>query len=311
MENTGSAEDKTSPTSHDQNFKNLIIDYPEDSLEFFAEPEAADLKGKAQILPIRQEQLKERLGDRFRELDIPLWVEWPDRTRELILFVIEEETDPGRFSIHRLARYCLDLSEMFNTRRVVPVVIFLHPGNFEEYLRLQGDAATYLHFRFIACHLKRIPAADHMNSTNVVARINLPNMAYDPKDRVEVYAQAQEGLMVLEKDPEKQLKYVDFIDFYMNLTDEELERYRQAYLSPIQLEEGVMGLRRMLHEEGRTEGLHRAVELGLKLKYGEDGLKLMNRVRAIKDPVKLEKIIKTIESTGSLKLQDFQKRIDA
>ncbi len=34
-----------------------------------------------------------------------------------------------------------------------------------------------------------------MNSTNVVARINLPNMAYDPKDRVEVYAQAQEGLI--------------------------------------------------------------------------------------------------------------------
>ncbi len=59
----------------------------------------------------------------------------------------------------------------------------------------RGDAQTYLHFRFIACHLKRIPAADHMNSTNVVARINLPNMAYDPKDRVEVYAQAQEGLI--------------------------------------------------------------------------------------------------------------------
>ena len=30
------------------------------------------------IVPIRQEQLKERLGERFRELDVPLLVEWPD-----------------------------------------------------------------------------------------------------------------------------------------------------------------------------------------------------------------------------------------
>ncbi|MGD9973361.1 MAG: hypothetical protein AB7S77_09895 [Desulfatirhabdiaceae bacterium] len=34
------------------------------------------------LSPIRQEQLKERLGDRFRELDTPLLVEWLDGRRE-------------------------------------------------------------------------------------------------------------------------------------------------------------------------------------------------------------------------------------
>jgi hypothetical protein len=53
-------------------------------------------------------------------------VEWPDGRREAILFVLEEETEPARFSIHRLAHYCLDLSELLGTTRVVPVVIFLH-----------------------------------------------------------------------------------------------------------------------------------------------------------------------------------------
>jgi hypothetical protein len=52
---------------------------------------------------VRQEQLKERLGDRFRELDVPLLVEWPDGRREALLFVVEEQSDPKRFSIHRLA----------------------------------------------------------------------------------------------------------------------------------------------------------------------------------------------------------------
>jgi len=54
---------------NDQNFKNLILDFPEDALELFAGREAAGLEQGARIIPIREEQLKDRLGDRFRELD--------------------------------------------------------------------------------------------------------------------------------------------------------------------------------------------------------------------------------------------------
>ncbi len=55
-------------------------------------------------------------------------MEWPDGRRAALLFVFEEETEPARFSIHRLAHYCLDLAELYATDRVVPVVIFLRPG---------------------------------------------------------------------------------------------------------------------------------------------------------------------------------------
>ena len=120
---------------HDQNFKNLILDYPRQALAFFATEEASDDLDSARIIPIRQEQLKERLGERFRELDVPLLVEWPNGTREAILFVIEEESDNSKFSIHRLAHYCLDLSELMKTKRVVPVVIFLKRGNQKKQLR--------------------------------------------------------------------------------------------------------------------------------------------------------------------------------
>ena len=60
---------------HDQNFKNLILDYPREALEFFAHEESEGIGSKVRITPVRQEQLKERLGDRFRELDVPLLVE--------------------------------------------------------------------------------------------------------------------------------------------------------------------------------------------------------------------------------------------
>ena len=62
---------------HDQNFKNLILDYPREALAFFAQEETGEDLNQARIIPIRQEQLKDRLGDRFRELDVPLLVEWP------------------------------------------------------------------------------------------------------------------------------------------------------------------------------------------------------------------------------------------
>ena len=78
---------------HDQNFKNLIIDYPREALAFFAPEEAGEDLAQARIVPLRQEQLQERLGQRFRELDVPLLVEWPDGRREALLFVIEEETE--------------------------------------------------------------------------------------------------------------------------------------------------------------------------------------------------------------------------
>src|SRR5690606_17350231 len=110
-------------TSHDQNFKNLILDYPQQALEFFAAVETVHLGPSVRITPIRQEQLKSRLGDRFHELDVPLLAEWPDGRRDALLFVLEEETHPARFSIHRLAQYCLEFSDMFKTNRVVPVAI--------------------------------------------------------------------------------------------------------------------------------------------------------------------------------------------
>ncbi len=167
---------------HDQNFKNLILDYPLQTLEFFAAEEVTADFAQARIIPIRQEQLKNRLGDRFRELDVPLLVEWPDGRKEAILFVLEEETEQRRFSIHRLAHYCLDLSELMDTDRVVPVVIFLNEGRRPQELKLGGERYCYLQFFYLACELKRLSAEHYRQSDNIVARLNLPKAWLDDYD---------------------------------------------------------------------------------------------------------------------------------
>ena len=254
--------------SHDHNFKNLILDYPRAAIGFFAAVESQAIDAGARILPIREEQLKERLGERFRELDVPLLVEWSDGRRATLLFVFEEETKPDRFSIHRLAHYCLDLAELYATDRVVPVVIFLRPGSFPTRLVLGSETRGYLDFRYIACALKQIPARDHLHSTNLVARLNLPNMAYAPEDKLEIYARAVGGLFELEPHPERRLKYLDFIDIYAHLDDNERQRYAQLYPQEAST---MTGFAQRFIEEGRKEGLKEGEQAGLKqgLQRGE------------------------------------------
>ena len=174
--------------------------------------------------------MQERLGERFRELDTPLLVEWADGRRAALLFVIEEESDPRRFSIHRLVHYCTDLSELCHTDRVVPVVVFLRGRPDRRSLDLRSDRHVYLSFTFISCELGGMPYRRYRDSTNIVARLNLPNMRYEPEERVDVYAAAVRGLSTLEPDPERQLKYVDYIDIYCALDDNERQRYERDYL---------------------------------------------------------------------------------
>ncbi|EIC19812.1 DUF4351 domain-containing protein [Thiorhodovibrio frisius] len=253
--------------SHDQNFKNLILDYPRQAIEFAAASEAARLGEEVRILPLREEQLKERLGERFRELDVPLLLEWPDGRRQALLFVFEEETEPGRFSIHRLIHYCVDIAELYQTERVVPVVIFLHPGQFRETLSLGSDTRVYLHFSYLAWPLFGLKARDYFDSSNLVARLNLPNMQYAPEEKVEVYAQAVRGLRTLEPDRERQIKYLDFVDIYANLDENERQRYQQDYAEEI---ETMSAFADRFIEQGMQQGEAAILMRQFARKFGSD-----------------------------------------
>lgn len=250
------------PTSHDQNFKNLILDYPRQALELFAPEEAAHFGEGVTFTAIREEQLKDRLSDRFLELDIPLLAQWPDGRREALLFVVEQQTRASSFSTYKLARYCLSLAEMFETDRVVPVVIFLQrPRRRQPVLRLRNEFFEYLHFRYLSCVLLDLPAAQYLHSDNLVARLNLPSMHWPESMKLEVCYSTTDGLFTLEPDPERRLKYAGFIDIYMTLDDNERALFRQRYQ-----QEGsdVAGFVEHFTNIGMEKGLKQGIEQGLE-----------------------------------------------
>ena len=237
--------------SHDQNFKNLIVDYPSEALAFFAPEEAPQPSDDVRIIPVREEQLQAHLSGRYRRLDVPLLAEWTDGRREAILFAVEEESDPRRFSPLRLVHYCADLAELFGTSRVVPVVVFLRPGAVRGPLALGTGRRDYLRFDYLVCALGDMPAEDWLNSDNLVARVNLPNMRLPVGGRLEAYASAVRGLLDLEPDPMRLEKYMDFIDIYTDLSDNERRRYREKHPKESRM---IMGLNQRAREEGRQEG---------------------------------------------------------
>jgi hypothetical protein len=185
------------------------------------------------------------------------------------------------------------------------VVIFLRAvvGVAEE-LRLGGDRHQYLHFHYLRCALGELAYADYRDSDNLVARLTLPSMHYPPERRVEVYAQAVRGLTTLEPDPEKRLKYLDFIDIYADLSADERLQYAHDYPDEANtmsrfaerfreegLQQGVQqGIQQGVQQgiqQGLQQGEARLLERQLRLKFGELPQDVLRRLAEADEPTLL------------------------
>jgi predicted DNA-binding protein YlxM (UPF0122 family) len=176
---------------------------------------------------------------------------------------------------------------------VVPVVVFLHAGECAQSLRLGSGGEPYLGFRYVACHLHRLSYATYQNSDNIVACLNLLNMRYDAQHKVAVYAQSMRRLLCLEQQPDKQAKYIDFIDIYGNLSAQEQQQYQHDYPEEERI---MMGRLAQARQEGRQEGVSAGIQRGaakvllaqLKLKFGTEVTHTVREQVAQADPDTLQ-----------------------
>ena len=145
---------------------------------------------------------------------------------------------------------------------MVPVAIFLRGAEgAPASLTLGTERRRYLAFDTLACKLKEIPAEHWRHSDNLVARVNLPNMQSSEDRKVEVYAQAIRGLLALERDSDKRAKYIEFIDIYAGLTENEYRRYQRQYREDSSTMAGVISRAR---EEGMQRGMEQGMQRGVQ-----------------------------------------------
>jgi len=105
---------------------------------------------------------------------------------------------------------------------------------------------------------------------------------------VDLYAAAVRGLNTLEPDPERQLKYVDFVDIYTALDDNERQRYETEHPQEAQIMSTYLQrVREESEQRGKQQGEQRGVQKGevlillrqMGLKFGKIPDEVYRRVQ--------------------------------
>ncbi len=277
--------------SHDHNFKNLFLDFPKESLEFFF-PEAEKCWGKVHHVEfLRQEPKKHHLSDASLELDMPILFHFENQ--QLLLWLVEFQEDKAKFSIYKLLRYTTDLMESHPDALVIPTVLFSDRKKWRKTvdikLHAQLNDRLFLHFEYIFHKLFALNALDYYNVNNPVVKILLPKMNYKKEDRMEMIRHAYSGLFQLVSIGLFD-KYVDFIDTYAEIGEWEQQKLHDEIVHHKETA--------MLAKYIREKGVQQGVQKGIIKKAKEDIIEIL-QLRFGKIP---SEIIDKINRTNDLEI---------
>ena len=295
--------------SHDHNFKNLFSDFPKETLEWFF-PQAQQNWGQVRKVEfIRQEPKKRKLSEPSLALDMPILFFFENQ--QLLLWLVEFQEDKAKFSIYKLLRYTTDLMEAHPHALVIPIVLFTERTKWRKdvlrKLETRLNDRLFLHFEYMFFKLFDFNARDYYNINNPVVKILLPKMNYKKDERIEVIRQAYSGLFQLAS---RMLfdKYVDFIDVYAEVSEEEQEN---LYHEIIQHKETAM-LAQYIRDKGMQQGMQQGIIQNtkeniieaLELRFGKISPEIIDKINQTNDPAKLKELhkkaiqIKEIDSFG-------------
>ncbi len=241
-----------SQESHDQNFKNLFLDFPKEALEWLL-PDVQKKWGSVQSFEfVRQEPKKRKLKDAHLALDMPILFSFEQK--RLLLWLVEFQEDKPKFSIYTLLRYTTDFVEAYPDAVVIPTVLCTDRREWRKDVQRKVDVAleetTFLHFQYVFVKLFDYWAKDSYDVPNPVVKILLPKMKYLPEERIEVIWRAYLGLYQLVSAALFE-KYIDFIDIYADVTDNK----RHAISDKLEDKKETIMIAQYIREKGYRQGL--------------------------------------------------------
>ena len=238
-------------TSHDHNFKNLLLDFPKESLNWIL-PDATKKWGPIWLVEfLRQEPKKDHLKDAHVALDMPILFYFEHK--KVILWLVEFQEDKDQFSIHKLGRYTLRLMENYPGTLVIPTVIFTDRKEWrvdvDRQIDMSYNQTNLLHFEYLYIRLFDFYARDYLHVENPVVKILLPKMKYEPHERIEIISQSYLGLFKLVSSSLYN-KYIYFIDIYSEIEEDE----KQILFNKLQENKETAMLSEYIKDLGRQEG---------------------------------------------------------
>ena len=303
---------------HDHHFKNLFLDFPGEALSWLL-PEAIHNYGKLRHIEfVRQQPGKRKLSDHSLELDMPILFTF--EAGKILLWLVEFQEDKRRFSIYRLLRYVTDLMEGYPSATVIPTVLFTAREKWKKDVHRQlesqfGDR-VFLHFEFQLIRLFDYSARDYYTNTNPLLKILLPKMDFRKEDRLEVIRQAYQGLYKLAT-PILFDKYIDFIDIYAEITEDEKETVYQdlnehretamlaQYIKNKGFKEGIQQGMQQGIQQGMQQGMQQGIQQGMQ----QGKYKLLERILIGRFGALPEWAIQRLESATPEQLDRWAERV--
>ena len=121
---------------------------------------------------------------------------------------------------------------------------------------------TILRFAYHLVKLKSLDYKEYLNSQNPLAFALMAKMNYNRKDQVRMKADFLRLILGSRVDPARQSVLVDFVETYLPLIGEELERFEQLIQNDDQYAE-VEQMVTVYEQRGIDKGIEKGIEKGL------------------------------------------------
>ena len=227
-------------------------------------------------------------------LDITVQCKLLDKDSEIYI-VFEHKSYPDKLTLIQFLNYFSvvweeDIRNNRNPRPIIPV-LFYHgkikfnlPDRFIEYFKVNENFKKYLlDFSYILFDTNKYKDEEILklseNMYLVAGLLMFKNIFRDVKEMKPVLRK------VLEIGDERILMVFDYLVMAKDIEEEEFEKLIREVGG-----EKMASLAQRWMEKGKIEGLKRAIKIGLKLKFGQQGLILYKKIDNIKDLKILEKI---------------------
>lgn len=307
---------------HDFYFKQLLTTLFPDFIELFFPTMFAYLDPTSSV-PMDKELLGDPDLEQISMADLVMKVRFKNEDA-FYLVHIETQAQPQPDFPRRFFKYFAKLYDKYGLP-VYPIVVF----SFEEPLKKQRT--TYdinfpdlhvLKFNYRAVQLNRLYWKDYLNVLNPVAAALMSRMRMSRMERFRVKLECLKLLKKTERNEQTNRLVSWFVDGYLNLMPEEMEKYEQLRdrLEP-EVKEAVMKMETSWsikgREEGLKEGLEKGLQEGLQQGRGQGMAMLLERQLSLRfsdiSPATIAKI-HTLDSESLLRLgvavPDFKAQSD-
>ena len=220
----------TKNIDHDRLFKELISTFFLDFIALFLPEMSAYLDDTFEIVPLDKEIITDVTAGKKHIADLIMKVKYRGEDAFFIIHVENQATVQADFP-RRMFLYFARLYEKYNLP-IYPIVIFSHdrpvyPQPTRHIVRFPNK--KILQFDYTVVQLNRIPWRRFLNRPNPAATALMAKMKMAPKDRPRVKLECLRLLVTLQLNPAKARLIGGFLETYLKLTPDELQRYGSEF----------------------------------------------------------------------------------